>query len=1140
MKKRNIQFFMLFWFSIISVNMLAQKTVTGSVSDEFGEKLPGVNIIEKGTDNGAVTDFDGNFSITVESELSVLEFSFIGMETKDVVVGNQESLNVVLKSSAITMDEVVVTALGISREKKSLGYSVSEVDGEELTAVPQENVLNALSGKVSGVNISSTGGPGSSVSMVIRGATSLTSDNQPLFVIDGVPVFNSLNNVGGTGKRVVVDYGNAISDLNPDDIESMSVLKGPSAAALYGSRAGNGVVIITTKSGKQSKGFGVSFNSSTVFDMPYKYLPKHSLMAYGSRPYTPDNRPENGYDYLVINERTAGWVGPELDKGYMAIQWPYTAEELETGIPVAKPLISRGKDNAKNFFQTAITSTNNVSIQDNTEKIDYRLSYTNMTHRGFVPNSDLRRNNISLNSTYRMHEKVSVSSSLNFTKTAADNRPSGNRGANPLQALYNINPHIDVRDMKDYWLPGYEGLKQNAPYTWGDSPERFKHNNPYFIANEVNNGFDRNRIFGNVRADWEIIDNLSLMVRYNYDEVNEVRETKISKGYSKDINGAYGLTNIRHNESNADFLLSYKKNDIDNWNFDVSLGGNMMKQYNSNVTNSTKNGGSGLILPNVFSLSNIAPDNLYYSSYWSKKAINSIYGLASIGYKDIAYLDLTARNDWSSTLPDNNNSYFYPSVSTSILLNNIWDMNENVNLLKIRAGWAQVGNDTSPYRLNPTLGNAGAWGESIQLTSPSSLLNPDLKPEIQTSWEIGTDMAFLSNRLHMDFTYYVAQNENQILGVDLPTSSGYSSKLINAGLLESRGVEATLGGTIITNNNWNWDANFVFSRNRTKVIELSDGIDYIKLWSDAKGGAYTWVGEEIGNIIDRAIVRVEDPNSPYNGWLLLDDEGWEQDNRDKTDENGNRIAPIIGNFNPDFTLGFQTAVSYKNWTLSASFDWRKGGQFVSQTMRYYESDLQTQRWIDKLYKLNNIDNIPQYIKDHADEMLLPGGEFYPLVGGPTAETGGFPLTGDNGITLNDGVFLPGVIGHYDDNGNFVMEQENLGGPGTFYHEFGDNYPWSFTKAATFDADFLKIRDISLTYMIPTDRVKKWGLQHLSFSLFSRNIILWTKAGIGIDPENAFQPETSTQGNGIQFKQGIERYNVNPWAIPIGFKLNLSI
>lgn len=1139
MKKGILRTLFFGLFSLLAVGLYAQVSVKGTVKSDAGELLPGVSIIVKGTNNGVITDIDGNFAISVPNAQSTLVFSFVGMQTQEVPLNGQSTVNVTLVTSSIGVDEVVVTALGISREKKSLGYSVGEVAGESLQMVAQENVLNSLSGKVAGVAINSTGIAGSSVSMVIRGASSLTSDNQPLFVVDGVPMNNTLNNVIQMGGDNKADYGNAISDINSENIESISVLKGPSAAALYGSRAGNGVVLITTKSGKQKKGLGVTVTSSTVFDNPYKYLPMHNLMGYGTRPYTQDNRPGNGLDYMVSDPTESAWVGPELDKGTLAYQWPYFDA---SGKLVATPLVSH-PDNYKNFFETGVTSDNTVSVSDATEKIDYRLSYNNMQNKGVIPNSDLHRNSIALNSSLKLSENLKLSSSINFTVTGADNRPAGNRGANPMQALYETNPSIDVLLMKNYWEPGKEGIQQNGPYTLDINPDGTYErtgdfaNNPYFLANEVNNGFRRDRVYGNMRLDYDITRNISFMARYTHDQYHEFIETKIAPSYSKEPKGYYGIVNQYRREQNADFLVTYK-NQYDAFSVNGSVGGNYMYRRSADNTTRSKDGGSGLIVPGIYTIGNIAPSNLVYGSSWGQKAIYSVYGLASIGWKDAIYLDVTARNDWSSTLPEANRSYFYPSASLSMLLNNMFDMGDKVSLAKIRGGWAMVGNDTDPYRLNNVMGKLSAWGNETRLTTSGTLLLPDLKPEIQTSWEIGADLGLYENRLRFEGTYYSAKNENQILGIGLPPSSGYASKQINAGLLSSKGVELMIGVTPVRNNDWNWDVNLTWSRNRTKVEELTEGFNYIELWRDAKGGAVTWVGEEIGNIIDKKLERVEDKNSPYYGWPIVDEEGWDSSNG-TWEKDGKRVAPVIGNFNPDFVMGMQTSVSYKKWTLNASLDWRAGGQFVSQTLRYGESDLHSQRWIDRTVKLNNMSGaeMAQYLKDHADQYLSPDGEFFVVVGGPTKETGGLPHE-EGGITLYDGVFMPGVEGDYDDNGNFIAVAEHLGDAGTPTIRYQDFYGWDYTRNATFDADFVKLREISLAYQLPA--LKSIGIQNASISVYSRNIILWTKAKVGIDPEMAFQPESGTQGmSGIQFKQGIERFNVAPWTIPVGFKLNVT-
>ncbi len=1131
MKKKVLHVFFLFAF--LSVSVWAQKTVTGVVTDDTGSPLPGANVMIVGTQQGTITNQDGHYSIQVPGNDAVLRFSFVGMQPQDIKVGDKTVINVMLRTESL--NEVVVTALGISRQKKSLGYSVGEVKGDELTDVPHENLVTSLAGRVAGVTVSSTAGPGSSVSMTIRGASSLTSDNQPLFVVDGIPMNNTLNNVTQMADRTPVDYGNAISDINPEDIESISILKGPSAAALYGSRAANGVVLITTKSGKKSKGLGVTISSSTVFDKPYRWLLNQNIFANGKRPYTQDNRPNNGLPYYIVPAGDAGWVGPQMDKGMMAYVWPYFDKD---GNLTPTELVSH-PDNWKEFFKTGYTTENSVSITNATDKANYRLSYANMTNRGVIPNSDLHRNSIGLNSTVKIMKNLSVTANINFVNTGANNRPAGNRGANPMSALAYINSSIDINDLKQYWVEGKEGIQQNGPYNLVVNPDGtygvdHMRDNPYFLAYQVNNPFNRNRVYGNLRIDWEILPGLSVFARYNVDQYTEKRETKIAPSYSREKNGFYGIQDLYRSEQNADFLFTYDKN-LNDFSLTASFGGNYRYNYSNNLTTQAKRRGAGLIVPNVYTISNISPDNIVYYSGYSKKGVYSLYGLVSLGYKSMIYLDLTGRNDWSSTLPPENRSYFYPSASLSMLLNNMFNMGDQVSLVKLRGGWAMVGNDTDPYRLNATMGDQGPWGNQTRLTTSGTLLLPDLKPEIQTSWEIGTDLAFLQNRVNASFTYYHADNENQILNIGLPPSSGYSSKQINAGLISSKGIELSVGGTPVKTSDFTWDLNFVLSKNKTIVKELAEGFDYIRLWKDAKGGAYSWVGDEIGQIIDRAIVRVEDPNSPYYGWPILDDEGWEDSDRTLQDENGNRVAPVIGNFNPKALVGLQSSLRYKRLSLSFNLDWRIGGQFVSQTYRYIESDLHTTRWLNKVHNFSNISDLPTYLKEHADQYLLPDGEFYVLVGGPTKELGGLEHT-EGGITLYDGVFMPGVVGHYDDNGNFVAERENLGGPGTPTIRYQDYYGWSYTRNATFDADYIKLREIALTYNLPSFTK---AIKNFAVSLYSRNIILWTKAKINVDPERAFQPEAGVQGNGIQFKQGIERYNVAPWTIPIGFKLNMT-
>jgi TonB-linked SusC/RagA family outer membrane protein len=1106
----------------------SSRRVTGTIKQGTDNApIPGVNVLIKGSTLGTTSDNNGRYSLEVSGTNSVLIYSFIGYKTEEVTVGNRSTIDVTMTENAEMLQEAVVTALGIKREERSLGYSVGKIDGKDLTRVVQENVLNGMAGKVAGVTISATGGTGSSVSMVIRGAKSLSTDNQPLFVVDGVPIANTLNNVSQVGNDNRVDYGNAISGLNPDDIENISILKGPSAAALYGTRAGNGVVLITTKNGSKVKKLTVTITSNTVFDQPFKFLKWQTGFGSGqfsAIPVSISKNPLTNPFGKMVQEEIGATYGAALDKGYSEVQWNSPLDA--NGKPIPMPLVSH-PDNVKNFVQTGITTTNGISIANSTDQITYRISYSNMQNRGIIPNSDLFKNTLNFSSSLKLSEKLRMSTNFDISRNNSNNRPAGNRGSNPLQAAYNTSPHIDLRELRNYWMPGQEGLQQRTPFNG-------IYNNPYFLAYEVNNGFTRDRVFGNLRADWQITKDISFMGRYSLDTYQEQRETKIANSYTNDPRGAYGLINIGSFESNADFLATYKK-DIGNFGFSVSAGGNYRHQKGSNLTNATRNG-TGLIVPGVFTIQNIAPANLDYNSTKFERGIYSLYGLANLSFKDMVYLDLTARNDWSSTLPAANRSYFYPSASLSVLLNEILPVSNTISLLKLRGGIAQVGNDANPYLLLGTLGNSGSWDGIPRLSLPGTLLISDLKPEIATSSEFGLDVNLFRNRLRAGATYYVSENRNQILSTKLPPSSGYTLKNINAGLLVSKGIELTLGGTPLEKNGWRLDLNANLTRNRTTIKKLSDDLPYFTLWTDAKGGAWTYVGDEIGDLYDAKVVTVEDKNSPYYGYPILDQTGkWQSIDAINTRNK-------IGNFNPRFILGMQTSLSYRGFSLNMTFDWRNGGDFVSQTYRYGEEDGRSQLFLDKLINPNGLtgDALRNYLVANQDEMILINGNNFPLVGGPTPEYNGYPFKYGPYTLPHGGVFIPGVVATgYDETGKPTGYKENLGGPGTLMLPFAGSTSWAFTRAVTFDASFLKLREVSFGYDLPQSFVKRIGLQNANVSVYSRNIILWTAAKIGIDPEMAFQPEAGVQSSGIQFKQGIERNNVMPWVIPVGFRLGLT-
>ncbi|WP_216359336.1 SusC/RagA family TonB-linked outer membrane protein [Sediminicola luteus] len=1097
------------------------RTITGVVtSSADGIPMPGVSVVLKGTTNGTSTDFDGNYSINVPNTGGTLSFSYIGYAPVDMAITSGNTLNVTMDESAEELEGVVVTALGLKREEKSLGYAVENVGGEELTRVVQENVLNSMSGKVSGVTINSTGGAASTVSMVIRGATSLSTDNQPLFIIDGVPVESTVNNVGGFGSRNPVDYGNAISDLDPESIEDVSILKGGSAAALYGSRAGNGVVLITTKRAKDKQKMKVSFTTNTVADVPFRFLETNTKLSTGYFSYRPE---DVGSNILPeVNPAFYAGAGPENDKGYWAVQWHSPLDANGNRIPIE--LVSY-EDNVKNFVKTALTTTNSIEISNSSDILNFRMGYTNMKHTGMVPNSDLNRNSYTLSASSKLNDKLTVSTNVNFGHTWADNRPASNRGTNPLQWAYANPSNIDIRMLEDYWVPGAEGSQVVRVSE--------EHDNPYFLANEVNNSFNRFRIFGNIVADWQFTDNFGIRGRYTLNKSDQTQETKIAPGYSREANnGAYGIAKSDFLERNIDILATYKR-DFENFDFSVSGGANTMYQRGTSLRNGSK-GRSGLIVPNVFTVGNIAPDALDYSSSLREKSINSVYGLASLGFKDMLYLDLSHRIDWSSTLPEDDNQYDYSSASLSFLLSEVVDI-PKVSLFKLRGGWAETGNDTAPYNLQQVYQSSGQWGDASGLFVPSNLLSPSLQNEQLTSSEVGLDLNMFNNRVRFQGTYYMIKNENQILTIPLAASSGFDRVNLNAATLEGDGIELNLGFTPIENENWTWDLNFNYTANETKITELAEGVDFLEFWSANKSKARGFVensetGEDglLGNIYSRKIKRVTDPNSEYFGFPIItsgEDPEWEAESE----------YVKVGNYNPDFILGLQTSLRYKNFSVNMTFDWRSGGQYMSQTHRYMTEDITSATVFDRLANPGGRQLGPemrQWVLDNRDQLLLS--ENFINVGGPTPEYGGLPES-FSGTEVHDGVFSPGVIGYHDDNGNFVLVQENLGGEGTLVRPFVTSNPWDFGTNHMFDADYIKLREITFNYNFPFKWVEQAGLDALSVSIYSRNIMLWTKdSSFGVDPERAFQAESSGR-----FLQGIERYNVEPWVFPIGFKLNLA-
>jgi TonB-linked SusC/RagA family outer membrane protein len=1037
----------------INAIALAQEIVaTGTVTNDQGEALPGVSITEKGTKNGATSDIDGKFRLRVSGPKAILVFRFIGYAPKEVPAGNGGQLNVRLENDTRELTGVVVTALGIKRQERALGYSIATLDGSKVNSVKEVNVANALSGKVAGVNVRSAGSdPGASVFVTIRGESSFGS-RQPLLVVDGIPMDNSVRGPSQPLGNGVVDYGSPMSDINPDDVASVTVLKGASAAALYGSRAAFGVILITTKTGsKAKKGLGVSVNSTTMLDQAYFFPNFQNEFGSGDR---------EGSDETISE---SSW-GPRLNTGVKHVQWDSPLDANGNPIPtdwIAYP--NRHKD----FFRTGVTLTNNVAVTGNNDEGSFRLSYTNMNNEGIVPNTNLKRNTLSLAAGYKLHKDVRISTNINYTKNASDNRPAANRQS-AANIIYTTTPNVDIKKLRNYWMPGMEGIQQFSHVPG-------KQDNPYLVAYEATNAFVRDRLSGNVQLNIDITKELSLMLRTGLDHYSEMRETKRPFSIKGNAEGGYGMENSIFNEMNSDFLLAYKKTVSDDWSFSLSAGGNRMDRTSS----SNANFADALIVSGLYNMSNAKAGSVRYGSGRSQQRINSLYGMGQVAYKNYLYLDVTARNDWSSTLPVFNNSYFYPSVALSAVLTDMFHITSGpLSFAKLRLNWAQVGGDTGPYALENTFGFGTDWGSVKRATMDFTLKNNQLKPEMANSSEAGVDLRFFGGRLGLDATYYIKNSFNQIMRIQTTQATGYGGKMVNAGEIENKGWEFTLSGTPVKGN-FNWETSLVFTRNRNKVIKLLEGINSLEL-NSAEGVKYLIKeGEQMGDMYANTWEKV--PDGPYKGEPLLDESGAYQ--------KVNAVVKI-GNYNPDFMVGFSNTFTYKNFTLNVLIDWRQGGQFFS-------------------YMAKN---------------LLSDGRTTTTSAGRDPQSGGLAWN-DGERDRTDGMLLHGYIA--DGNGGYKLN-DNITDPENYYGE----YYWSFNGRSTFDASYVKLRELSLGYQFNKKTLGNLPISNLNVAFVARNLFNWTAAGAGYDPETAVAAQRDSFGQGVA-----------SWSLPgirsFGFKLGFN-
>ena len=868
-----------------------QLKVSGTVtSSEDGAPLPGVSIVVQGTTKGTTSDFDGKFSIEV-AEDAVLIFSYIGYTKQEVPVNSRSTIDIVMNTDAEQLQEVVVTAFGLEREKKAITYSAQTVEVKEFSEARSLNIVNSLSGRVAGLNMSTaSNGVGSSSRVVLRGNRSLLGNNQPLYVIDGMPIDNSTSGTPSdeTGGTTGSD---GISNINPEDIASISVLKGPSAAALYGTRASNGVIIINTKSGKGKTGTSINFASNFTLNSPYLLLDIQNQYGQGS----------NGV--YSVNE-TRNW-GPELDGSSVA------AWQLEHNPDYEGPATysySAQPDNIIDFFQTGYNLANTVSATMGNNVAQGYFSYTNTKAEGVVPGNELNRNNANVRITSKLSEKLQLDAKINFIQQTIDN-PVRSGEDSPTFGAYTLPRNLPYSQYKDY---EYIDASGNLQYNYINRDAVGANSaNPFWLVYRHNTStITRNRVIGFASATYEFLEGLKLNVRSGIDQYTDKSETKsyATVAWTSDL-GNYYRSYRDVMEWNSSFLLSYDK-DINNFSVNVNFGGNALTQQRNALT-----AGGMLSRRNFFAISNT--DNPVPTESPYEREINSLYGFAQIGYKNVLFLDVTGRNDWSSTLPADNRSFFYPSIGLSAVVSDMFtSLPEALTYAKLRVSYAQVGNDTDPYRLNPYYTYSSA--NDGMVFRNEILFNQDLRPEITSSTEFGADVRFLDNRLGLDFTWFKSNTVDQVFPVATPESSGYSSQYINAGEIQNTGVELVLSATPVQTTDFSWDITANFSSYNSKVVSINGDTERLVLNSGGRSvNAIITKGGEYGDFYVKGYERDDEGN------ILINENGLPETTSD--------YSVKAGNFNPDWSGGLQNRFNYKNFSMSFLIDARIGGEIFSFT-----------------------------------------------------------------------------------------------------------------------------------------------------------------------------------------------------------------
>ncbi|MEH6704567.1 MULTISPECIES: SusC/RagA family TonB-linked outer membrane protein [Galbibacter] len=1038
---------------IVQITFAQEKTVTGVITDQDGLPLPGANVVVKGTSNGTQTDFDGNYSIQANTG-DVLVYSFVGQKTEERTVGASNAIDITLQQDAQALDEVVVTALGIKREKKSLTYSSQEVNTDVITkgTTNTGNVASQLSGKVAGLQVNTNNNFGGSTNLVIRGYKSLKGGS-PLIVIDGSPVSNS--SLSGQ-----YDYGNFLSDINQEDIQSINVLKGAAASALYGERGLNGVIVITTKTGKKSDdgSWGVSLNSSTsVGSVNKETFPEYqNQYGGGYGPYE-----AFGNDYTNYNDDAS--LGPKYD-GHLVYAWD-SFDPTSPNYNKQTPYVA-GESTPIDFFKSSTNFANTVSLEKANEKSNILINYTNQIMNGILPNSEIKKNTVSAKFNYDLTDNLSatVYSSLTLQSTVGRNETGySDNQASSFRQWWNVD--ADLTKLRDAYNRTGLNTTWNRKSPTDGTPAYW--DNPYFQRHESYTSDDRTRSFSYGALNYKFNDNFNLMGKMSYDDLNLLIENRLAVGSGprawgnsgNTVGSGYSKQLIDQTELNFDVIFNYQFNLTENIDLSGLVGGNVRRNKYSNMYASTE---GGLIVPNLYSLSNSASDVLPPNEDEYTTLTSGAYATASLGLFSTYFIDGTYRVDQSSTLPEDNNTFGYGSIAGSVVLSNLIEA-DWLSFWKLRGNYAVVGGSTDPYQLVNTYSNIGSSGGVVLFDTANTLKNSELKPERSKEVEVGMEMQFFGRRLGLDVTAYQSRTTDQIINLPISASTGYRSTVFNAGRIDNKGIEVALNASPVRNENFSWDIDINWAKNQNEVIDLR-GVDNYQIGSYQGGVTLNAsVGQAFGTLMGTDYVYL-------NGERVIKSNGlYEQSER-----------KVIGNITPDWTGGIRNSFNYKGFGLSFLIDMQHGGDTFS-----------TDLW-------------------------------YGYAGGLYADTVGSEFRDPSGVVL-DGV-------QADGSPNTVEVGNGALTPGNYYSYQPKGYNNAPNSEFVYDASYIKLREISLSYSLSGNLLKNTFIQEATVSLIGRNLHIFSKNIPYVDPEAGVGGGLRSRGNSI---------GILPTTRDVGLNLNIK-